>query len=63
MCEFCKGKEFIALNDTVDYSGLEIAVSGSGILRARDYNFKEIFEKQDVISINYCPICGRKLGD
>lgn len=61
MCEYCGSNEFTALNDTVDYSGLEIAINNS-MLRVRNYNFKDIFETQDVVNINYCPICGRKLG-
>lgn len=63
MCKYCLKTEFRALNTTIDYSGLEIAVSGSGILRVRNYNFKEIFETQDAVNINYCPMCGRKLGE
>lgn len=60
MCEYCKRKGFNALNDTVDYSGLEIAISNSGLLRVRNYNFKDIFETQDVVNINYCPMCRKK---
>lgn len=63
MCEYCEKNKFEPLNTTVDYSGLEIAISRSGVLRVRNYNFKELFETQDAVNINYCPICGRKLGD
>ena len=62
MCRYCEGEGFNPLNDTVDYSGLEIAISNKGILRVRNYNFKELFESQDAVSILYCPMCGRKLG-
>lgn len=61
MCEYCEKEGFNPLNDTVDYSGLEIAISNKGILRVRNYNFKEVFESQDAINISYCPMCGRKL--
>ena len=63
MCEYCEGDGFNALNNTIDYSGLEIAISNKGMLRARNYNFKEIFESQDAVNISFCPICGRKLGE
>lgn len=62
MCEYCKGSGFNPLNDTVDYSGLEIAISSKGMLRVRNYNFKEVFSSQDVVNISFCPMCGRKLG-
>lgn len=61
MCKYCNQNEFNKLNDTVNYSGLEIAISKNGMLRVRNYNFKDIFETQDVVNINYCPMCGRKL--
>ena len=63
MCKYCKEDGFNLLNDTVDYSGLEIAISNNGVLRVRNYNFKEIFESQDAVNISFCPMCGRKLGD
>lgn len=61
MCGYCNKHEFEPLNTTVNYSGLEIAISGSGMLRVRNYNFKDMFETQDAMNINYCPMCGRKL--
>jgi len=61
MCKYCETKEFKALNTTLDYSGLEIAVSGGGILRVRNYNFKELFDTQDAVDINYCPMCRKKV--
>ena len=63
MCEYCEEDGFNPLNDTVDYSGIEISISNKGMLRVRNYNFKEIFESQDAINILFCPMCGRKLGD
>lgn len=61
MCKYCETKEFKALNTTVDYSGLEITVSGRGILRVRNYNFKELFDTQDAVNINYCPMCRKEV--
>jgi hypothetical protein len=63
MCKYCEDTSgFNALNDTVDYSGLEIAISTKGSLRVRNYNFKKTFESQDMVNINYCPMCGEKLN-
>lgn len=61
MCKYCGKNEFEPLNTTTDYSGLEIAMSGKGVLRVRNYNFKEVFETQDAVDIEYCPMCGRRL--
>ena len=63
MCKYCETKKFKTLNTTLDYSGLEIAISGGGILRVRNYNFKKLFDTQDAVDINYCPMCGRRLGE
>lgn len=61
MCKYCEEVGFTPLADTKEYSGLEMSISKSGMLRCRAYMFKELFETQDVVSINYCPMCGRKL--
>lgn len=61
MCKYCEEVGFTPLSDTVEYSGLEISMNKKGWIRCRAYMGKEIFETQDVVSINYCPICGKKL--
>ena len=62
-CEYCN-EDYSVLNPISDkYSGLEISLMTKiKILRVRAYMHKELFETQDVININYCPVCGRKLG-
>lgn len=63
MCEYCKSRtEFIPLNTTADYSGLEFALCDN-ILRVRYYpsNDHMHFETQDLINIKFCPMCGRRL--
>ena len=62
MCEYCKSQtEFIPLNITADYSGLEFALCGN-MLRVRySSNDYKHFEAQDLINIKFCPMCGRKL--
>lgn len=64
MCEYCESEiGFVPINNTVDYSGLEIGLNGKGMLRCRAYMFKRNFETQDIVNIKFCPMCGRKLGD
>lgn len=63
-CKFCKStnNEFIPLNDTVDYSGIEISLHNKGMLRCRYYeNEENNFKSQDIVNIKLCPFCGNKL--
>lgn len=63
-CGFCKKSDsFIPLTEATEYSGIEIAICGKGMLRARYYAEGTCnFDGQDVVNINFCPICGRRLG-
>ena len=65
-CKFCEGdnNNFVVMNDTKDYSGMEIAINRQGMLRVRYYMYNGIdrFESQDILNIKYCPLCGRKLN-
>lgn len=68
MCGLCESFDngFNLLNATTGYSGLEIAISSKGMLRVRYYpttNEDSLYEAQDVVNINYCPICGKKLNN
>ena len=70
MCRVCghASPEFVKLNSTMDCSDIEISVSSIGLLRAR--NFRGSINptnnpnlptfNQDVVEINFCPICGRQ---
>lgn len=55
-CEFCKGKKEFTLKE-----GLDIGLLNNKL----DFSFHAFacgyFE--DELKINYCPICGKKLGD
>ena len=64
-CNFCKknnDNSFVPLNETVDYSGIEIAIHEKGMLRCRYFENEETFKSQDVINIKYCPMCGDTLN-
>ena len=63
-CDCCgHGDGFHALNPgTSDYSGIELALCAKGMLRARRFDEKGNMEAQDVVNVNFCPICGRALG-
>ena len=64
-CKYCKEEYYTAMNvDTFPISGLEIALNcKSADIRVRAYMDKDLFESQEFVRINYCPMCGRKLGD
>ena len=63
-CPYCDEEYngFTPLNQTVDYSGIEIAINNKGMLRARCYSETTgNLITQDVVNIRYCPVCGREL--
>ena len=60
-CPFCSDTDngFIRINDTVEYSGIEMCMNRQGMFRVRVYDESEHFDSQDSINIKYCPFCGR----
>lgn len=45
-----------------DYSDIEAEfINDNGLLRIRVSNENDDLQTQDVVSLNYCPMCGRKL--
>lgn len=60
-CPFCSDTDngFIRINDTVEYSGIEMCMNRQGMFRVRVYDESEHFGSQDSINIKYCPFCGR----
>lgn len=65
MCQYCDSNcnDFVVMNQTMEYSGIELAINRKGMLRARYYDVnRDIFETQDIIEIKYCPLCGRKFN-
>ena len=64
-CPYCdtKTNDFIPINQTVEYSGIEIALNRQGMLRVQVYESgQETFNAQDIVEIKYCPNCGAKMG-
>lgn len=70
MCKYCEheNNDFVPLNQTVDYSGIEMSLSRQGVLRIRYYkpcehpSSDDILCSQDFINVKFCPICGRKFN-
>lgn len=69
-CKFCTftGEDRTALlnPETVEYSGVELRLITNGqdpgaLLRARAISIEEDMY-QDAVNINFCPVCGRRLG-
>ena len=63
-CPFCAPTvENLPLNNTsANYSMLEIKIVGKDcFLRVRNLTSDGLFDGQDMIRINYCPMCGRNL--
>lgn len=65
MCKYCEAdnNDFVLLNDTRVYSGIEFAINRQGMLRVRFYeDFSQIWFSEDIVNIKYCPMCGRKFN-
>ena len=63
-CLYCEAKtnDFVPINQSVEYSGIEIALNRQGMLRVRVYESgQETFTTQDIVEIKYCPNCGAKM--
>ena len=64
-CPYCGAKtnDFISINQSVEYSGIEIALNRQGMLRVRVYESgQETFVLQDIVEIKFCPNCGAKMN-
>lgn len=61
-CKFCErnDNDFIPINETVEYSGIEIEINRQGMLRVRYYDDPAYGLAQDIVNISFCPMCGRK---
>lgn len=65
MCQYCEheNNDFVLLNDTRVYSGIEFAINRQGMLRVRFYeDLSQIWFSEDIVNIKHCPMCGRKFN-
>lgn len=68
-CEYCSPEKYKPLNDTTDFSGIEIVLMPSiGIMRVRygyelEWKTHGIDSSQDVVQVNFCPMCGRRINN
>ena len=66
ICHYCYSNcDNLPLNaESTMYSGIEMKIICRGrALRARHYGDKDIADHQDIVNINFCPMCGRNLLD
>lgn len=65
-CNCCcsRTNDFVLINKYPSYSGIDIAINRQGMLRARTYQYdgEDNYESQDIVQMNYCPLCGRKFA-
>ena len=62
-CKYCEheNNDFVVLNETKEYSGVEIALNRQGILRVRFYEgYNQLWSTEDIMSVEFCPMCGRE---
>lgn len=62
MCEYCNAN-YKVLNKTKEYSDIEISLYTAirGIRVRAIFDETGLFKTQDVIKINYCPMCRQKV--
>lgn len=59
-CMYCTKGCLLPLQS--EYSGIEaVFINDNRLLRIRAFDENDNLETQDIISLNYCPMCGRKL--
>ena len=65
-CAYCdrEDNDFVLLNQTTDYSGIEMSLNRQGMLRVRYYtDGSKVWFSQDIVEIKFCPNCGRAMSD
>ena len=63
-CEYCNKMfpNYRKLPLEGKYSGIEARfLDNKGLLRIRVFDVNDMLEAQDIVYLNYCPMCGRKL--
>lgn len=66
-CPYCEinTNQFNPINQTVEYSGIEMSVNRQGMLRVRVLDCTDDSPTiglltQDIVEIKYCPLCGKR---
>lgn len=61
-CPYCESEtnDFVPMNQTVEYSGIEMSVNRQGMLRVRVLDDDGGFTTQDIVEIRSCPLCGKR---
>lgn len=62
-CKYCEheNNDFVIINETTDYSSIEMALNRQGMLRVRYYDdYSQVWFSEDIINVKFCPMCGRK---
>lgn len=66
-CPYCESKtnDFWPMNQTIEYSGIEIALNRQGMLRVRVLDCSDDSSTiglltQDIVEIRHCPLCGKQ---
>lgn len=62
-CPYCESgtNDFVPMNQTAEYSGIEMSVNRQGMLRVRVLDDDAGFTTQDIVEIRSCPLCGKRL--
>lgn len=66
-CPYCESatNDFLPINQTIEYSGIEMALNRQGMLRVRVLDCSDESPTiglltQDVVEIKFCPLCGKR---
>lgn len=61
-CPYCESgtNDFVPMNQTAEYSGIEMSVNRQGMLRVRVLDDYGGFTTQDIVEIRSCPLCGKR---
>lgn len=61
-CPYCESgtNDFVPMNQTAEYSGIEMSVNRQGMLRVRVLDDDGDFTTQDIVEIRSCPLCGKR---
>lgn len=61
-CPYCEQEtnDFVVMNQSIEYSGIEIAANRQGMLRVRVLDNDGNFATQDIVGIHHCPLCGKQ---